>query len=157
MKKTLAVLVAALLAAGTLAAAPVQAAEYDLDQVSERTLTFAHTGAAGSANEFWGDEMKAAIEETERRRKIQMAYNEEHGITPQTIKKAVRDLIAISKSVAKEDVTFQKDPESMSKKELEKLIAQVEKRMKKAAAELDFESAATLRDQLFDLKVKYNG
>lgn len=103
------------------------------------------------------DSMKAAIEETERRRKIQMAYNEEHGITPQTIKKAVRDLIAISKSVAKEDATFQKDPESMSKKELEKLIAQVEKRMKKAAAELDFESAATLRDQLFDLKVKYNG
>jgi len=101
------------------------------------------------------DSMKAAIEETERRRKIQMAYNEEHGITPQTIKKAVRDLIAISKSVAKEDATFQKDPESMSKKELEKLIAQVEKRMKKAAAELDFESAATLRDQLFELKTKY--
>jgi len=101
------------------------------------------------------DSMKAAIEETERRRKIQMAYNEEHGITPQTIKKAVRDLIAISKSAAKEDATFQKDPESMSKKELEKLIAQVEKRMKKAAAELDFESAATLRDQLFELKTKY--
>lgn len=98
------------------------------------------------------DSMKRAIEETERRRKIQQEYNAEHGITPKTIQKAVRDLISISKEIAKEEVRFEKDPESMSKKELEKLISQVEKKMKKAAAELDFEAAAQLRDQMIELK-----
>ena len=96
------------------------------------------------------DSMRLAIDETERRRKIQMSYNEEHGITPKTIQKAVRDQIRISKKVAAEEL--EKDPESMSKKELEKLIADVTKRMKKAAAELDFESAAELRDKLIELK-----
>ena len=98
------------------------------------------------------DSMRLAIEETERRREIQKAYNEEHGITPQTIKKAVRDLISISKEVAQKDLQFEKDPESMSAKELEKLIGEVQKKMKKAAAELDFEKAAMLRDQMIGLK-----
>jgi excinuclease ABC subunit B len=98
------------------------------------------------------DSMKTAIDETERRRKLQQAYNEEHGITPQTIKKAVRDLISISKKAAKEDLVFAKDPESMSKKELEKLIKDVTKKMQRAAAELDFETAAVLRDQMIELK-----
>ncbi|WP_026657444.1 excinuclease ABC subunit UvrB [Butyrivibrio sp. AC2005] len=98
------------------------------------------------------DSMKNAIEITERRRKIQQAYNEEHGITPQTIRKAVRDLISVTKAVAKQEVQFEKDPESMDKKELEKVIADVEKRMKRAATELDFETAAMLRDQMIDLK-----
>ncbi len=98
------------------------------------------------------DSMRLAIEETERRREIQKAYNEEHGITPQTIKKAVRDLISISKEVAQKDLQFGKDPESMSAKELEKLIGEVQKKMKKAAAELDFETAAMLRDQMIGLK-----
>ena len=98
------------------------------------------------------DSMRLAIEETERRREIQKAYNEEHGITPQTIKKAVRDLISISKEVAQKDLQFEKDPESMSAKELEKLIGEVQKKMKKAAAELDLETAAMLRDQMIGLK-----
>ena len=98
------------------------------------------------------DSMKKAIEETERRRKVQMAYNEEHGITPQTIKKSVRDLISISKKVAAEELRMEKDPESMSAKELEKLIKDVTKQMKKAAAELNFEAAAELRDKLLELK-----
>ncbi|MCR5602929.1 MAG: excinuclease ABC subunit UvrB [Lachnospiraceae bacterium] len=98
------------------------------------------------------DSMKNAIDETNRRRKIQQEYNEEHGITPQTIKKAVRDLISISKEIAKEEMKFEKDPESMDEKELKKLISQIEKQMKKAAAELDFETAATLRDKMVDLK-----
>ena len=98
------------------------------------------------------DSMKKAIQETERRRKIQMAYNEEHGITPQTVKKAVRDLISISKKVAAEELQFEKDPESMSQKELEKLIKDVTKQMKKAAADLNFEAAAELRDKLIELK-----
>ena len=98
------------------------------------------------------DSMRLAIYETERRRKIQMAYNEEHGITPKTIQKAVRDQISISKKVAAEELKLEKDPESMSRKELEKLIGEVTKRMKKAAAELDFESAAELRDKLIELK-----
>ena len=102
------------------------------------------------------DSMRLAIDETERRRKIQMAYNEEHGITPKTIQKAVRDQIRISKKVATEELKLEKDPESMSKKELEKLIADVTKRMKKAAAELDFESAAELRDKLVELKQVLN-
>ena len=100
------------------------------------------------------DSMRAAIEETERRRSIQQKYNEAHGITPQTIKKAVRDLISISREVAKEEVAFEKDPESMDIEELEKLIASMQKKMKKAAAELDFESAAMLRDQMIELKKK---
>ena len=87
-----------------------------------------------------------------RRRELQQAYNEEHGITPQTIKKAVRDLISISKEVAKEEKELEKDPESMSRDELEKLIGEVHKQMKKAAAELNFEAAATLRDQMISLK-----
>jgi excinuclease ABC subunit B len=98
------------------------------------------------------DSMKNAITETNRRRQIQQQYNEEHGITPQTIKKAVRDLISISKKVAKEEVKFEKDPESMSKQELEKLIKAVEKQMKKAAADLNFEAAAELRDKMVELK-----
>ncbi len=103
------------------------------------------------------DSMKIAIEETERRRKIQQEYNEENGITPQTIKKAVRDLIRISKTIAKEELRLEKDPESMSDKELDDLILKVEKQMKKAAAELDFESAAMLRDKMAELKkIRYN-
>lgn len=98
------------------------------------------------------DSMKMAIDETERRRKVQMAYNEEHGITPQTIKKSVRDLISISKKVAAEELRMEKDPESMSAQELEKLIKDVTKQMKKAAAELNFEAAAELRDKLLELK-----
>ena len=100
------------------------------------------------------DSMRAALDETNRRREIQMKYNEEHGITPQTIKKAVRDLISISKEIAAEEVRFEKDPESMSRKELEKLIGEVQKRMQKAAAELNFEAAAELRDKLLELKRK---
>ncbi len=98
------------------------------------------------------DSMKIAIEETERRRRIQQKYNVEHGITPQTIKKAVRDLISISKVIAKEEVKFEKDPESMNRKELEKLIADVQKKMQKAAADLNFEAAAELRDKMVELK-----
>ena len=98
------------------------------------------------------DSMKNAIEETRRRRKIQMAYNEEHGITPTTIQKSVRDLISISKKVAATELQMDKDPESMSEKELLKLIADVTKQMKKAAAELNFEAAAELRDKLIELK-----
>ena len=98
------------------------------------------------------DSMQAAIDETNRRRELQQKYNEEHGITPQTIKKSVRDLISISKEIAKEEVRFEKDPESMDEKELKKLIADVEKKMKKAASELNFEAAAELRDKMVDLK-----
>ena len=100
--------------------------------------------------------MKAAIDETDRRRTIQKKYNEEHGITPQTIKKAVRDLIRISKEIAKEEQTFEKDPESMNEKELKKLIASVEKKMKKAAADLNFEAAVELRDKMTELKKMLN-
>lgn len=100
------------------------------------------------------DSMKAAIEETERRRRIQQKYNEEHSITPTTIKKAVRDLISISKVIAKEEMRFEKDPESMSRTELEKLAAQIEKQMRKAAADLNFEAAAELRDKLIDIRKK---
>ena len=100
------------------------------------------------------DSMKAALEETNRRREIQMKYNEEHGITPQTIKKAVRDLISISKVIAKEEMQFEKDPESMSRRELEKLVGEVQKKMQKAAADLNFEAAAELRDKMIELKKK---
>ncbi len=98
------------------------------------------------------DSMRVAIEETERRRKIQQEYNEEHGITPTTIQKSVRDLIAISKKVAAEEMEFTKDPESMSRKELEKLIADIQKKMQKAATELNFEAAAEYRDKMISLK-----
>ncbi len=98
------------------------------------------------------DSMHRAISETERRRAIQMQYNEEHGITPQTIKKAVRDLISISKKVAAEELRMAKDPESMSREELEKLVNDVSKQMRKAAAELNFEAAAELRDKMVELK-----
>ena len=100
------------------------------------------------------DSMAAAIEETGRRRAIQQKYNEEHHITPQTVRKAVRDLISISKVIAKEEFRFEKDPESMSRKELEKLVADIEKQMKKAAADLNFEAAAELRDKMVELKKK---
>ena len=98
------------------------------------------------------DSMKKAIEETKRRREIQMAYNKEHNITPTTIQKSVRDLISISKEVAKTEATLDKDPESMDRKELEDLIAKIEKQMRAAAAELNFEMAAELRDRMADLK-----
>ena len=98
------------------------------------------------------DSMHKAITETNRRRTIQEAYNKEHGITPTTIKKAVRDLIAVSKAVAETEVRLQKDPESMTRKELTKLIAQVEKQMRAAAADLNFEQAAELRDKMIELK-----
>ena len=98
------------------------------------------------------DSMRNAIDETNRRREIQEAYNEEHGITPTTIKKAVRDLIAVSKAVAETEVKLKKDPESMSKKELKNLISQLEKQMRQAAADLNFEQAAELRDKMIELK-----
>ena len=98
------------------------------------------------------DSMRVAIDETKRRRKLQQAYNEEHGITPKTIQKSVRDLIAISKKVAAEEMEFSKDPESMSRDELEKLIGDIQKKMKKAAAELNFEAAAEYRDKMVSLK-----
>ena len=98
------------------------------------------------------DSMRVAIDETKRRRKVQEEYNEAHGITPQTIQKSVRALIAISKKVAADENALDKDPESMSKKELEKHIADIEKKMKKAAAELNFEAAAEYRDKLIMLK-----
>lgn len=98
------------------------------------------------------DSMRLAIDETMRRRTLQKKYNEEHGITPKTIKKAVRDLISISKAVAETENKLMKDPESMSKKELEKLINQVKKQMQSAAADLNFEMAAQLRDKMVELK-----
>ncbi|MCC8141499.1 MAG: excinuclease ABC subunit UvrB [Lachnospiraceae bacterium] len=98
------------------------------------------------------DSMRVAIDETNRRRRMQQEYNDAHGITPQTIQKSVRDLIAISKKVAKEELEFSMDPESMSKKDLEKLIADVTKKMERAAAELNFEAAAEYRDKMIELK-----
>lgn len=100
----------------------------------------------------WTDSMRKAIGETERRRGIQEAYNEAHGITPKTIQKAVRDLIRISKKVEVQSLDLEKDPESMSKKELEKAIQLISKKMHTAAAELNFEAAAQLRDQMIELK-----
>jgi len=96
--------------------------------------------------------MRRAIDETARRREIQRQYNEEHGITPKTIQKAVRDVIAISKTAIKDKKSWEKDPESMSREELEKLTKELERRMLKAAAELNFEEAAMLRDQIAELK-----
>jgi excinuclease ABC subunit B len=100
------------------------------------------------------DSMRYAIDETNRRRAIQDAYNKEHGITPTTIKKAVRDLISISKKAEKKTKGIEKDIESMSKKELERRALEVEKSMKKAALDLDFESAAVLRDEMIRIKQK---
>ena len=98
------------------------------------------------------DSMRAAIDETNRRREIQQKYNEEHGITPQTIKKAVRDLIAISRAASAGEEEFRKDPESMDARELEKLAKELTKKMRQAAAELNFEEAAKLRDRMKEVK-----
>jgi len=98
------------------------------------------------------DSMRVAIEETNRRRRIQQTYNEEHGITPTTIKKAVRDLIAISKAAERDSSRDEKDIESMSVKELNKLAKELQKRMHQAAAELNFEEAAHLRDRMMEVK-----
>ena len=98
------------------------------------------------------ESMRKAIQETERRRSIQEAYNKEHGITPTTIKKAVRDLITVSKAVAETEAKLKKDPESMNKEELTKLIADIQKKMQRAAADLNFEAAAEYRDQMLQLK-----
>ncbi len=98
------------------------------------------------------DSMRRAIDETRRRREVQDAYNKEHGITPTSIRKAVRDLITISREITEKQVRFEKDPESMNLKELRALIAEVEKQMRKAAAELNFEAAAELRDRMLELK-----
>ena len=98
------------------------------------------------------DSMKAAIDETSRRREIQQKYNDDHGITPQTIKKAVRDLISISKAAAAGDGDLKKDPESMDAKELDKLAKELTKKMRQAAAELNFEEAARLRDRMKEIR-----
>lgn len=101
------------------------------------------------------DSMQKAIDETNRRRSVQQAYNREHGITPQTIRKQVRDLISISKEITKEQTAFEKDPESMNPEELAKLIAKTEKAMRRAAADLNFEAAAELRDKMVELKKQH--
>lgn len=98
------------------------------------------------------DSMGRAIEETKRRRKIQQEYNEKHGITPTTIKKAVRDLIAISKAAERDYGDNEKDIESMDAAELNKLTKELQKKMHKAAAELNFEEAAILRDRMLEVK-----
>ena len=98
------------------------------------------------------DSMRVAIEETNRRRQIQQKYNEEHGITPTTIKKAVRDLIAISKAAERNAASEEKDLESMSLKELNKLAKELQKKMHQAAAELNFEEAVVLRDRMLQVK-----
>ena len=98
------------------------------------------------------DSMNKALTETNRRREIQQKYNNEHGITPTTIKKAVRDLISISKEVDRKISDVEKDPESMDYKELKKLIEKVKKKMERAAAELDFETAIEMRDKLAELR-----
>ena len=98
------------------------------------------------------DSMDRAISETNRRRTIQQKYNEDHGITPQTIKKAVRDLISISKTAEKDEKEMAKDLESMTKKELKELAAKLTKKMHSAAADLNFELAAQLRDEMLEVK-----
>ncbi len=102
------------------------------------------------------ESMEKAIRETKRRRALQQAYNEEHGITPKTIKKAVRDLIAVSKAIAETEDKLEKDPESMSEAELTKVIAKIEKQMRQAAIDLNFEQAAELRDKMLELKIVLN-
>ena len=98
------------------------------------------------------DSMRVAMDETARRRQIQQAYNEAHGITPKTIEKSVRDLISISKEIAKEEVQFEREAEEMDREELEEHIAKIKKKMEKAASELNFEAAAEYRDRLIELK-----
>ncbi len=98
------------------------------------------------------ESMENAINETRRRREIQQKYNEEYGITPTTIQKSVRELISISKQIAKKELQFKKDPEEMDKNELEKFIADIQKKMQKAASELNFEAAAEYRDKMIELK-----
>ena len=105
------------------------------------------------------DSMRRAIDETNRRREIQQKYNEEHGITPQTIRKAVRELISTSLKATEEESQERKsrvgkDPDLMNKKELGKEIDRLTKKMNKAAADLNFEMAAVLRDELIELKIK---
>ncbi|MCD8119128.1 MAG: excinuclease ABC subunit UvrB [Lachnospiraceae bacterium] len=125
--------------------------ETSLIQTIGRAARNVHGRVIMYADQITGS-MEVAIRETNRRREIQEAYNKEHGITPTTIKKSVRDLIAISKEAEEGLYQIHKDPESMSKKELEKLIADLTKKMKKAANELDFESAAELRDKIRELR-----
>lgn len=104
------------------------------------------------------DSMRQAIDETDRRRAIQQKYNEEHNITPKTIQKAVRDLISISRAAEPKDtMNLEKDYESMSRRELEKVARQIEKNMHRAAAELNFEEAAQLRDQMIEVRKHING
>ncbi len=98
------------------------------------------------------ESMQKAIDETNRRRSIQMKYNEEHGITPQTIKKAVREVMRISKKVEASGFDIEKDLESMNKKELEVVVQKIKKKMNQAAADLNFEEAAALRDQMMEIK-----
>ena len=98
------------------------------------------------------DSMDKAISETNRRREIQMQYNEVHGITPQTIKKAVRDIVRITKKVEASDFDLEKDMESMNRKELEIVVKKLQKKMQAAAADLNFEEAAALRDQMVMVK-----
>ncbi len=98
------------------------------------------------------ESMQKAIEETNRRRKIQQKYNEDHGITPTTIQKAVRDLIAISKAAVESEEDFRKEPESMDERELNQLVKELTKKMHQAAAELNFEEAAKLRDRMIEAK-----
>ena len=98
------------------------------------------------------DSMRKAIDETERRRRIQQEYNEAHNITPTTIKKAVRDLIAISRTASESGRDLEKDIESMNRRELEKLIKELTKKMHKAAADLNFEEAAQIRDRITEIR-----
>ena len=98
------------------------------------------------------ESMQKAIDETERRRKIQMAYNEKHHITPKTIQKAVADVIAVSKQVATEEKNMERQPEEMTVEELKKYIEKIRGKMEKAAADLNFEAAAEYRDRMIELK-----
>ena len=102
------------------------------------------------------ESMEKAISETNRRRAIQEQYNKEHNITPTTIKKAVRDLISISKKIAEEEARFVRSPEEMNKEELLKCIEEVKVKMNRAAADLNFEAAAELRDKMLSLRKMLN-
>jgi len=125
----------------------------ELEVIQKTPTTAIVDGHDGMGQVIGYKSMKMAIEETDRRREIQQKYNEEHGITPQTIKKAVRDLISISKAAEVSDEDFRKDPESMDVKELGKLAKELEKKMRQAAAELNFEEAAKLRDRMKEVKL----